>query len=138
MKQILFLLVVILLLSGCTVEPEALALIPTPVFISTPVPDPPSQPCEPDREEVFYIIYDGSGSDIFVYCGDLSVDDRWLRAWAKDAIARDDASRMMKVWETVARTDGATAFYMNFFLEADRSCLEDRGELARLIETYAE
>ena len=27
---------------------------------------------------------------------------------------------------------------MNFFLEADRSCLEDRGELARLIETYAE
>lgn len=80
MKQILFLLVVIFLLPGCTVEPEALALIPTPVLISTPVPDPPYQPCEPDREEVFYMIYDGSGSDIIVYCGDLSVDDRWLRA----------------------------------------------------------
>ena len=38
------------------------------------------------------MIYDGSGSDIIVFCGDLSVDDRWLRAWAKDAIARDDAS----------------------------------------------
>ena len=138
MKQILFLLVAILLLSGCTVEPAALALIPTPVLISTPVPERPYQPCEPDREEVSYMIYDGADSEIIVYCGDLSVDDRWLRAWAKDAIARDDASRMMKFWEAGVRTDGATAFYMNFFLEADRSCLEDRGELARLIETYAE
>ena len=138
MKQILFLLVAILLLSGCTVEPAALALIPTPVLISTPVPERPYQPCEPDREEVFCMIYDGSDSEIIVYCGDLSVDDRWLRAWAKDAIASDDASRMMKFWEAGVRTDGATAFYMSFFLEADRSCLEDRGELARLIETYAE
>lgn len=130
-KRIFPTLVAIWLLSGCAVEPEALALIPTPV------PEPPYQPCEPEQE-VVYTVHSDSGGGILVLCGDLSVDDRWLRAWAKDAMDRDGASRMMKVWEEGARTDGATAFYMSFFLEADRSCLENRGELARLIETYAE
>ena len=125
-------LVVILLLSGCTVDPATLALIPTPV------PEPPTQPCEPEREKVFLMLHEGSDADIEVYCGDQLKDDSWLLSWAKDAIARDDASKMMKGWEAGTRTDGATFFYMYFFLEADRSCLENRGELAGLIETYAE
>ena len=130
-KHILLPFILILLLSGCTVDPAAFQLIPTPV------PEQAYQPCEAEREGV-YTVYDEYGSDILVRCGDLAVDDLWLRDWAENAITSDGARRLRETLGKDASMIEVTAFYMNFFLEADRSCREPREELASLIKTYAE
>ena len=129
-KQILTTFAAILLLSGCAIDPAVLAIIPTPVL------EHPNQPCEPDREAVF-VAYRGSGSEIIIYCGEQPVEDRWLLNWAEEAIARD---RGLKLAEAFGRDSGpmeVTTLYMGVFLAADQACLEDRGELATLIGSYA-
>ena len=131
MKHIFLTLGAILLLSGCTFDPAVLALIPTPV------PQPPHHPCDPNWETVF-TFHEGPYTEIRVFCGDQPVEDTWLRDWADDAIARDGASRMREAFGRNAKKIEVAAFYMHLFLKADRSCLEDRGELVALIETSAQ
>ena len=130
MKRIFLTLVAILLLSGCTVDPAALALIPTPL------PESPSQPCESGLV-VRFVSYQGPDRDILIYFGGKSVDNAWLHDWAEDAIARDGGKRMLEAFWKDANSIIVTVFYMNLFLDADRFCLENRKELAALIETFA-
>ena len=131
MKRIFLTLIVLLLLSGCTVDPAALALIPTPL------PEPPHQTCESERELVF-VSHQGPSTVIVVYCGDHTVVDRCLLECAENAIARDDGQRMLEAFGKDAKKIEVTAFYMSLFMEADRSCLENRAELATLIDTYSQ
>ncbi len=129
-KQILTTLAAILLLSGCTADPAALALNPTPVS------ETPDQPCEPNREAVF-VAYHGSGSEIAIYCGEHPVEDSWLLNWAEEAITRDDSGELAEALGKNGTSIEVTTFYMELFLAADRACIENRGELAALIESYA-
>lgn len=129
-KQIFSTLAAILLLSGCTVDPAALALIPTPV------PEYSDPPCEPVQEAVF-VAYRVSGSEIAIYCGKEAVEDRWLLNWAEEAVARDGGLRLAEAFGEDGNPTEVTTLYMGVFLAADRACLEDREELATLIESYA-
>jgi len=129
-KQIFSTLAAILLLSGCTVDPAVLAIIPTPV------PKYSDPPCEPMQEAVF-AAYRGSGSEIAIYCGESAVEDRWLLNWAEEAIARDGSLKLAEAFGEDGSPIEVTTLYMGAFLAADRACLEDRGELATLIESYA-
>ncbi len=129
-KQILSTLAAILLLSGCAADPTVFALIPTPVSIH------PDQPCEPAREAVF-VAYHGSSSELVIYCGEDPVEDMWLLEWAEEAITRDGGGKLAEAFGKNGEPVVVTTFYMGVFLAADRACLEDRGELATLIESYA-
>ncbi len=129
-KQIFSTLAAILLLSGCTVDPAAIAIIPTPV------PEFSDPPCEPMQEAVF-VAYRDSGSEIAIYCGEVAVKDRWLLNWAEEAITRDGSLKLAEALGEDGNPTEVTTLYMGVFLAADRACLEDRRELATLIESYA-
>ena len=129
-KQIFSALAAILLLSGCAVDPAVFAIIPTPVS------EHPNQPCEPDREAVF-VAYHDSGREIVIYCGEQPVEDGWLLNWAEEAIELDGGLRLADVLGKDGKPIEVTTLYMGLFLAADRACLEGRGELATLIESYA-
>jgi len=65
------------------------------------------------------------------------VEDRWLLNWAEEAIARDGSLKLAEAFGEDGSPIEVTTLYMGAFLAADRACLEDRGELATLIESYA-
>lgn len=129
-KLILSTLAAIILLSGCAADPAVFALIPTPVS------EHPDQPCEPNREAVF-VAYHDSSSELVIYCGEDPVEDKWLLDWAKEAITRDGGQKLAEAFGKNGEPVVVTTFYMGVFLAADRACLEGRGELATLIDSYA-
>ena len=113
-----------LLVSGCTITPESLTLIP-------------EQNTDPDIDFVLYsdqefLLYDSRGLNItIVRMADLQSDE-WLYIWATEALARDSSEggwRWSEPWQEVF-----TWTYANIFANAERRCNENRTELSDVIE----
>ncbi len=125
MKHVLFLTSLIFLLSGCALNPAALALIATP----TPVPE------YENETNMIVRFYDVHGNDITVLTADQMGDESWLLDWAIDAFNRDGATKISTLdsWSE----NSILAIYMNSFAMTELRCRESREELASLIDTYA-
>lgn len=113
-----------LLVSGCTITPESLTLIP-------------EQNTDPDIDFVLYsdqefLLYDSRGLNItIIEMSDLQADE-WLYVWATEALARDSSEggwRWSEPWQKVF-----TWTYANIFANAERRCTENRTELSDVIE----
>lgn len=146
MRPVLLLCGLVLLLSGCALDPGSLALIPTP----EPVHIPPRY-----AQHLNVLKYYDSVpvQAISEQCEDLTVlsleqlqNDKWLQLWAMSAMDRDGSLELKRTLEKGQIPDEEfwvedhyiAVKYMNAFETADLKCNENRMEMASLVEFFAE
>lgn len=142
MKRLLSLCLLPLLLSGCVVTPESLALIPAP----EPVVIPPRYAQHLNSLKYF----DGVPAILINHHGDLvtalNVDqmktDRWLQLWAMSAMEDDGsldfAQSITKAQNIAMGAHHIAVIYMNAFAASEQHCAENRQELEALIQVHAD
>ena len=144
MKYVLCLFGLILLLSGCVVDPQSFALIPTP----TPVHIPPhfAQHLNSlkylDWVPAYFI--NEQGEPVTVLDVEQMRNDRWLQLWAMTAMENDGSLGLRKTIEKGEIPDMSmddhqiAVIYMNAFATAELRCIENREEVAILVGTFAD
>ena len=135
MKHLPSLCLLLLLLSGCVITPESLAL--------TPVPEPVAIPPRYAQHLNSLKYLDGVPAILINHQGDpvtaLDISqmksDKWLQLWAMSAMEDDG---VLDFVHSIAKTQiptillGAhyiTVIYMNAFAAAEQHCAENREEL---------
>ena len=126
MKHAILLVALTALLAGCVITPESIALVPTlePTTLDA---------SELEDEEV--LLVDHLGNPVsFISIKELKADD-WLIAWALESLVKDSSS--YPVFDPEIDYDLPVLFkwmYANFFVATEQRCVENRPELAKIIE----
>ena len=144
MKRVLFLCGLILLLSGCVIAPESLALIP----ITEPIHIPPRYAQHLNSlkylDGVPALFVNGQGQAVTALGFEQMKNDRWLQLWAMTAMENDGSLGLRKTLEKGEIPDVAVddhfiaVIYMNAFATAELRCIENREEVTILVETFAD
>ncbi len=127
MKHAILLVALTALLAGCVMTPESIALVPTlePTTLNI---------YELHDEEV--LLVDHLGNPVsFISINEMKADD-WLIAWALESLVKDSSS--YPVFDPEIDYDLPVLFkwmYANFFVASEQRCVENRPELAKIIET---
>ena len=144
MKRVLFLCGLILLLSGCVIAPESLALIPTPEPIHIPPRYAQHLNSLKYLDRVPALFVNRQGEAVTVLDIEQMKNDRWLQLWAMTAMENDGSLGLRKTLEKGEIPDMAVAdhiiavIYMNAYATAELQCIENREEVTKLVETYAD
>ena len=144
MKHIPSLCLLLLLLSGCVITPESLALIPVP----EPVAIPPRYAQHLNSlkylDGVSPILINHQGDPVTALDVNQMKSDKWLQLWAMSAMEEDGALDFVY---SSAKTEppGITlaahyiaAIYMNAFAAAEQHCAENREHLEALIQLHTD
>ena len=89
MKRVLFLCGLILLLSGCVIAPESLALIPTPEPLHIPPRFAQHLNSLKYLDGATALFYNGQGEAVTVLGIEQMKNDRRLQLWAMTAMEND-------------------------------------------------
>jgi len=143
MKRVLLLCVLIILLSGCAIDPGSLALIPA----TEPVEIPPRFAQHLNSlqylDEVPTLFVNAQGEPVTVLGIEQMKNDKWLQLWAITAMENDGSLGLRKTLEKgeipdVTMDDHKIAVtYMNAFATAELLCIETREGVTKLVEAYA-
>ncbi|MCY3989978.1 MAG: hypothetical protein OXF50_01970 [Caldilineaceae bacterium] len=130
MKHTILLVALTALLAGCVVNPESIALVPTL--------EPTTLPTHELHDEEILLI-DHFGNQVsFVSMDEMKADD-WLLGWALESLVKDSSS--YPVFDPEVDYDLPDLFkwmYANFFVATEQRCVENRPELAKIIDTASE
>ncbi len=143
MKRVLLLCGLILLLSGCVMDPGSLALIPT----TEPVEIPPRFAQHLNSlqylDGVPALFFNARGEPVAALGTEQMKNDRWLQLWAMTAMENDGSLGLGKTLEKGEIPDiilddhVIAAIYMNAFATAESLCIERRTEVTEFVEAYA-
>ena len=143
MKPILLLCGLILLLSGCALDPGSLALIPA----NEPVQIPPRFAQHLNSlqylDEVPAVFLNARGEPVTALGAEQMINDQWLQLWAMTAMENDESLGLGKTLEKGEIPDVTlddhiiAAIYMNAFATAESLCTENRAEVTEFVEAYA-
>lgn len=143
MKPVLLLCGLILLLSGCALDPGSLALIPA----NEPVQIPPRFAQHLNSlqflDEVPALFLNAQGDPVTALDTEQMKNDHWLQLWAMTAMENDGSLALGKTLEKGEIPDVTlddhiiAAIYMNAFATAESLCTENRAEVAEFVEAYA-
>ncbi len=143
MKRVLLLCGLLLLLSGCALDPGSFALIPT----TEPIQIPPRFAQHLNSlqylDGVPALFINGQGEPVTALGFEQMKNDQWLQLWAMTAMEHDGSLGLRKTLEKggipdVTLDDHKIAvIYMNAFATAERLCIENRTEVTELVEAYA-
>ncbi len=143
MKRVLLLCVLIILLSGCAMDPGSLALIPA----TEPVEIPPRFAQHLNSlqylDGVPALFLNAQGEPVTALGTEQMKNDQWLQLWAMTAMEHDGSLGLAKTLEKgeipdVTLDDHKIAvIYMNAFATAERLCIENRTEVTEFVEAYA-
>ena len=143
MKRVLLLCGLIMLLSGCAMDPGSLALIPA----TEPVEIPPRFAQHLNSlqylDGVPALFLNAQGEPVASLGTEQMKNDRWLQLWAMTAMENDGSLGLGKTLEKGEIPDVAlddhliAAIYMNAFATSERLCIENRAEVTEFVEAYA-
>ena len=143
MKPVLLLCGLILLLSGCALDPGSLALIPA----NEPVQIPPRFAQHLNSlqflDEVPALFLNAQGDPFTALDTEQMKNDHWLQLWAMTAMENDGSLALGKTLEKGEIPDVTlddhiiAAIYMNAFATAESLCSENRAEVTEFVEVYA-
>ena len=143
MKSVLLLCGLILLLSGCALDPGSLALIPA----NEPVQIPPRFAQHLNSlqylDEVPAVFLNARGEPVTTLGAEQMINDQWLQLWAMTAMENDGSLGLAKTLEKGEIPDVTlddhviAAIYMNAFATAESLCTENRAEVTEFVEAYA-
>jgi len=143
MKRVLLLSGLLLLLSGCALNPGSFALIPT----TEPIQIPPRFAQHLNSlqylDGVPALFLNAQGEPVTALGTEQMKNDLWLQLWAMTAMENDGSLGLRKTLERgeipdVTLDDHKIAvIYMNAFATAERLCIENRSEVTEFVEAYA-
>ncbi len=143
MKRVLLLSGLLLLLSGCALDPGSFALIPT----TEPIQIPPRFAQHLNSlqylDGVPALFLNAQGEPVTALGTEQMKNDQWLQLWAMTAMENDGSLGLRKTLERgeipdVTLDDHKIAvIYMNAFATAERLCIENRSEVTEFVEAYA-
>ncbi|MCZ0940101.1 MAG: hypothetical protein OXJ55_15775 [Caldilineaceae bacterium] len=143
MKSVLLLCGLILLLSGCALDPGSLALIPE----TEPVQIPPRFAQHLNSlqylDEVPAVFLNARGEPVTTLGAEQMINDQWLQLWAMTAMENDGSLGLAKTLQKGEIPDVTlddhviAAIYMNAFATAESLCTENRAEVTEFVEAYA-
>jgi hypothetical protein len=143
MKRPLLLCGLILLLSGCALDPGSFALIPT----TEPIQIPPRFAQHLNSlqylDGVPALFLNARGEPVAALGTEQMKNDQWLQLWAMTAMENDGSLGLRKTLEKgeipdVTLDDHKIAvIYMNAFATAESLCIENRAQVKEYVEAYA-
>lgn len=143
MKRVLLLCGLIILLSGCAVDPASLALIAP----NEPVEIPPRFAQHLNSlqylDEVPVLFFNAQGEPVSALGPEQMKNDHWLQLWAMTAMENDGSLALGKTLEKGEIPDVTlddhkiAAIYMNAFATAESLCIENRAEVTEFVEAFA-
>lgn len=143
MKRVLRLCVLIILLSGCAIDPGSLALIPAPEPVEIPPRFAQHLNSLQYLDGVPALFLNAQGEPVTALGTEQMKNDQWLQLWAMTAMENDGSLGFGKTLEkgeipNVTLDDHKiAAIYMNAFATAERLCIENRSEVTEFVEAYA-
>ncbi len=143
MKRVLLLCGLLLLLSGCALDPGSFALIPT----TEPIQIPPRFAQHLNSlqylDGVPALFLNAQGEPVTALGTEQMKNDQWLQLWAMTAMENDGSLGLRKTLEKGEIPDVTlddhkiAAIYMNAFATAESLCIENRAEVKEFVEAYA-
>ena len=143
MKRVLLLCGLILLLSGCVLDPGSLALIPA----TEPVQIPPRFAQHLNSlhylDEAPALFFNARGEPVAALGTEQMKNDQWLQLWAMTAMENDGSLGLGKTLEKGEIPDmtlddhKVAAIYMTAFATAESLCIESRTQVTEFVEAYA-
>lgn len=143
MKRVLLLCGLILLLSGCALDPGSLALIPA----TEPVQIPPRFAQHLNSlqylDEAPALFLNARGEPVTALGTEQMKNDQWLQLWAMTAMENDGSLALGKtlakgeIPDVTLDDHKIAAIYMNAFATAESLCIENRTQVTEFVEAYA-